>query len=64
MLKKTAGKRRSGQQQLRLLNGITNSMDLSKFWETVVDRGARHATVHEVTVTYDLATEREQQIKL
>ena len=37
-------------------------MDLSKFWETVVDRGARHATVHEVTVTYDLATEREQQL--
>jgi len=33
------------------LNGITDSMDmsLSKFWETVKDRGAWHAAVHEVT---------------
>ena len=48
MLEKTEGKRRSGQQRLRLLNSITSSMDLSKFWETVVVRGAWHATVHEV----------------
>ena len=49
MLEKTEGKRRNGPQRLRLLNSITNSMDLSKFWEAVVDRGAWHAAVHGVT---------------
>ena len=42
MLEKIKGKRRSGQQRIRWLDGITDSMDmnLSKFWEIVKDRGA------------------------
>ena len=42
MLGKTEGKRRSAQQRMRWLESITDSMDmnLSKFWETVEDRGA------------------------
>ena len=50
MLGKTEGKRRSGQQRIRWLDIITDSMDmnLNKLLERVEDRGAWRAVVHGV----------------
>ena len=66
ILGKIEGQKRRGQERMKWLDSITDSIDvnLSKLQDIVKDRGAWNAASHGVTrIEHDLANEQQQQHK-